>query len=241
VEELNMKKLIVFGNGQPAECNYFFHTHDSDYQVAAFTVDQEFIKEDTLFGLPVVAFEDIERTYSPHEYKMSILISYRNMNRLKAEKYYQAKKKGYELVNYISSRATTWPGLVIGDNCFISENCNIGAFAKIGNNIFVGPGSSIGHHCTIKDHCFIGPHAVILGSTTVEPYCVIGANSTIRDGGITIGRECIIGSGVLISADTRERGVYVNAPAKRVGRPSNELASLLTFGVKPYKHRHGSS
>ena len=193
-EELPVQRVIVFGNGQPAEMNYFYLTHSSQYEVAAFTVDRAYIKENTLFELPVVPFEDVETIYSPDVYKMSLLISYRNLNRLRAEKYDEAKAKGYELITYISPKAITWPGLVAGDNCFIYESSVICPFAEIGNDVHIGPGSIIGHHCVIKDHCFIGPHAVILGSATVEPYCLIGANATIKDGGVIVARECIIGS-----------------------------------------------
>jgi sugar O-acyltransferase (sialic acid O-acetyltransferase NeuD family) len=226
-----MDKVIVFGNGQTASENYFYLSHDSIYKVAAFTVDRDYIKEDTFLGLPVVPFEDIESIYPPDEFKMSIFISYRKMNSLRAEKYGLAKEKGYQLIGYISSRANTWPGLVVGENSFIFENSVIGPFSKIGNNVVIA-GSFIGHHCVIKDHCFVSPNAVVLGSTTIEPYCLIGANSTIRDGGITIARECIIGAGVYIAKDTKERGVYLNRPAELVPKPSNELGTWLTWPVR---------
>src|SRR4030065_564530 len=86
-----------------------------------------------------------------------------------AEKYYQAKEKGYELISYVSPHAVTWPGLVIGDNCFIGDYSVISPFVEIGNNIQICSGSNVGHHCVIKDHCFISPGAVILGSATIEP------------------------------------------------------------------------
>jgi len=226
-----MNKVVVFGNGQVATTHYMHLRHDSPYEVAAFTVDREYIKEDTLLGLPVVPFEHVESIYPPSEYKVSVQISYRNVNRVKAEKYAQAKAKGYELITYISSKVTSFPEVVVGDNCFIFENVTLGPFVRIGNDVYIGPGSIIGHHSTIKDHCFVGPHAVILGSTTVEPYCVIGANSTIRDGGITIARECIIAAGVSIGKDTEERGVYIGNPAQLVPKPSNELGPLLTWDV----------
>jgi len=225
-------KVIVFGNGEVASANYQYLSQDSQFEVTAFTVDREYIKEATLCGLSVVPFEDIESIYPPDEYKMSILISYRKLNRLRAEKYRQAKEKGYQLINYISSKASTFPGLNIGDNSFIWENVSIGPFTTIGNNVFIGSGSVISHHSIIKDHCWVSPHAVILGSTTIEPYCLIGANSTIRDGGIVIARECIIGAGALISQNTQEKGVYTGNPAKLAPKTSDQLITWLTWGVK---------
>ncbi len=227
-----MQKVIVFGNGQGATINYMTLTHDSPYDVVAFTVDRKYIKEDRLLGLPVIAFEDVEFVYPPNEHKMSIFISYRKMNRVRAEKYDQAKAKGYQLINHISSKAATYPDLIIGDNCFIYENSSIGPFTTIGNDVFIGSGCVIGHNSVIKDHCFVSPHAVILGSTTIEPYCLIGANSTVRDGGIIIARECIIGAGASISQNTQEQGVYIGNPAKLAPRKSNELSTWLTWGIK---------
>jgi len=227
-----MEKVVVFGNGPVASINYMALTHDSPYEVAAFTVDRSYIKEETLLGLPVVPFEDVESIYPPSEYKMSIVISYRKLNRVRAEKYDQAKAKGYQLINYISSKAVTFPDLIIGDNNFIWENASIGPFAAIGNNVFIGSGSLIGHHSIVKDHCYISPHAVILGSTTIEPYCVIGANATIRDGGLIIARECIIGAGAFINQNTREKGVYMGTQSRLAPKTSDELSTWLTWGMK---------
>ena len=227
-----MEKVVVFGAGQGASLNYMVLTHDSPYQVEAFTVDRKYMKTAKLFGLPVVAFEEVESIYPPSEYKMSIFISYRKLNKIRAEKYDQAKSKGYQLINYISSRAVTFPDLTIGDNCFLFENASLGPFTTIGNNVFIGSGSLIGHNSIIKDHCFVGPCAVILGSTTIEPYCLIGANSTIRDGGVIIARECIISAGAVISQNTRERGVYIGNPAKLAPKNSDELSTWLTWGMK---------
>ena len=220
-----MAKIVVFGNGQNASLGYFYLTHDSPHEVVAFTVDGEYIKEDTLFNLPVVPFEEINNLYPPEEYKMLVMISYRNVNRLRAEKYYQAKEKGYELISYINSKATTWPGLEIGDNCFIFENSVIHPFAEIGNNVIIDPAANIGHHSIIKDHCYVASHAVLAGSSIVEPYCFLGVNSTIRDN-ITVARECVVGAGSLILHDTQERGVYTCKEAKRIPYPSDELKNI---------------
>jgi len=40
---------------------------------------------------------------------MFLSISFVGINKLRAEKYDQAKAKGYQLINYVSSKATTWP------------------------------------------------------------------------------------------------------------------------------------
>jgi sugar O-acyltransferase (sialic acid O-acetyltransferase NeuD family) len=218
------EKVVIFGVGEIANVAHFYLSHDSPYEVVAFTVDKEFIKEKELFELPVVPFEEIEMIYPPDKFKMFAPISYKDVNKLRAEKYYQAKAKGYQLISYICSKATTWPGLVVGDNCFIFENNVIQPFVKIENNVILWSGNHVGHHTIIKDHCFITSQVVISGHVVVEPYCFLGVNSTIRDN-ITIAKECVIGAGALITKDTQEKGVYYG-PAANILKTSGSSGKL---------------
>ncbi len=226
-----MEKIILFGNSLFAETIYFLLTHDSPYEVAAFTVDEKYIAGDTLFGLPVVPFETVESLFPPSEYKMSIPISFQKVNKLREEKYFQAKTKGYQLINYISSKATSFPGLVTGDNCIILNNTFIGPFVQIGNNVMVTDGAIISHHAVIKDHCFVAPGAIILGGVTLGEYCFIGANATVKEE-VKVARECLVGSGISITRDTQERGVYINPPADLHPRRSDQLRTWLTWPVR---------
>jgi len=223
-----MRKVVLFGNGQMASMIFFYLRHDSPFEVAAFTVDGKHIKEETLLGLPVCPFEEIEGAYPPSEFEMSIPISYRGANQLRAEKYHQAKVKGYRLINYISSKATTWPDLAIGDNCIVLEGCILQPFAEIGSNVIMGCGSLVGHHCVIGDHCFLAPGAVTLGYVRVGPYCFLGANSTIRDG-ITVASECLIGAGVNITRNTQEKQVFIGHGTEPIAKRSDELRQWLTW------------
>jgi hypothetical protein len=97
-----MSKVVLFGNSTTASVVYAYLTHDSPHEVVAFTVDASDIRDPLLFGLPVVPYEDIERSHPPGDYAMHIAISYTKWNRLRAEKYDAAKRKGYELLSYIA-------------------------------------------------------------------------------------------------------------------------------------------
>ena len=223
-----MAKVILFGNGIVASVCYFYLTHDTPHEVVAFTVDKKYITDDTFFDLPVVPFEEITTLYPPDEYKMHISISFRGINKLREQKYLQAKDKGYELISYISSKAITWPGLVIGDNCFIHENTVIHPFSKIGSNVTIWSGVQIGHHTIIGDHCFIAIGASIAGVTTIESHCFIGANATIRDN-ITIASECVIGAGVVMLRSTKKSSVYVAQAPKLMPYSSERLEKMSNF------------
>ena len=220
-----MAKVVIFGTTEMAELTHFYFMHDTSHEVIAFTVDGNYIKENNMCGLPVVPFQEVESIYQPSEYKMRIALWYSGMNKLRAEKYYQAKAKGYELINYISSKAITWPGLVIGDNCFIDANSVIMPFSVIGNNVYMMANSYVGEGCVIRDHCFLSAHAVVCGCATVAEYCFIGVNSIIRNS-ISIARECVIGAGAVILENTQAKGVYKANPAVLIPKRSDELKEI---------------
>lgn len=219
-----MEKIIIFGNATQGLLGHFLLTHDSPYQIVAFTVDGKYIKEKELQGLPVLPFDEIESIYPPESCKMHIpVLGW--APKLREEKYHQAKAKGYELINYISSKAVTWPDLVIGDNCSIGEGSICRPFVQIGNDVLIQAGCNIGHNTVIKDHCFIASHAVLLGMVTVEPYTFIGANATI-DNGVTIARECVIGAGTVIRTNTKEKEVYRANPPALLPLPSDKMMNM---------------
>lgn len=216
-----MAKVIIFGVGQIAEIAHFYLTTDTDHEIAGFTVDKAYITGETYKELPVVDFEIVETIFPPSEYKMFIPISYRTMNKIRADHYYKAKEKGYGFISYISSKATYYD-TPVGENCFIFEHNTIQPFSEIGNNVIIWSGNHIGHHTKIHDHCFITTHVVISGSVDVGEYSVIGVNSTIRDM-VKIGKENMIGAGSLILHNTPDFAVYSEGDTPISKVPSNKL------------------
>jgi sugar O-acyltransferase (sialic acid O-acetyltransferase NeuD family) len=222
-ESLTVGKVVLFGNKSAARETYNDLTHFSDHEVVGFTVDREYLEEDTLFALPVVPFDEVASVFPPDRYQMLIAVGYVAVNRLRAERYLQAKSKGYQLLSFVSPRATTYPGLDLGDNCRISHNCVIFQDAKIGNDVAIGAGTTIGHEVTIGDHCFLSSGVGVSGGVTVGPYCFLGTNATIRNR-IHIGRECVIGAGALVLEDVADRSVCLGTAAELLPISSEKLS-----------------
>jgi sugar O-acyltransferase (sialic acid O-acetyltransferase NeuD family) len=144
------------------------------------------------------------------------------MNKIREEKYFQAKSKGYQLVSYISSKCSYMSQYECGDNCFIFEDNTIQPFVKIGNNVTLWSGNHIGHHSTIHDHNFISSHVVISGHCEIKSNCFIGVNASIHNN-ITIAAENLIGAGAIISRNTGDKDVYVPAPSNKIDKKSDQL------------------
>ena len=154
---------------------------------------------------------------------MFVALGYQRLNRLRAERYQQAKDKGYRLINCVSPYATVWPGTVIGENCLIASHSYVSAYAKIGDNVILGVASVVGYYSVVQDHCFLGMRVALSGLVTVKPYCFLGTGAIIRDK-ITIAQECVVGAGALILEDTEERGVYMGKQADRLPITSDRLS-----------------
>ncbi len=219
-----MAKVIIFGNKDFSQLAHFYLTRDSDHEVVGFTLNKEFIAEPSYLGLPVHEFESLESSFPPDQYKLFIPMSPAKVNRIRADKYSEAKRKGYRCISYISSKATYYD-TPVGENCFVFENNVIQPFSKIGDNVIIWSGNHIGHHSVVLDHCFISSHVVISGHVTIGEYSFLGVNATIRDG-VTIANSNFIGAGALILEDTKEFGVYPGIKTEMSRVPSNRLKGL---------------
>lgn len=219
------KPLVIFGTGQIAELAAFYFRHDSEYEPVAFTVDAAYRNEDRFQDLPVLAFEELGERFSPADVSMFVALSYAKVNAVRTEKVAAVRAAGYRCASYVSSRATTFPGFVAGDNCFILEDNTIQPFTRIGENVTLWSGNHIGHHSVIEDNCFISSHVVISGGVRVGRNSFIGVNATVRDH-VTIGERCVIGAGSVILGDAEPEGVYLAPAAERSRVPSSRLRGI---------------
>ena len=210
-----MSKVVVFGIQDFASLAHFYLENDSPHEVVAFCVTREYLPQEPFFeGLPMVAFEDLEKEFPASEYSFFAPMSHRKMNTLRQSIYNQAESKGYSMISYVSSKATVFSNVKIGRNCFILENNTIQPFVTIGNNVILWSGNHIGHHSVIKDHVLFTSHVVLSGHCIVESNCFFGVNSTLRDG-LHLAEGTLVAMGACVTKDTEPWGVYTGIPAKK--------------------------
>ena len=220
-----MENLVIFGTGEISELAHYYFTHDSNYEVVGFAVDEEFKDREQHCGLPVVSDVELKDRFPSETHKAFVAISYAKLNSVRSEKVKFLKSIGYQLATYVSSKATILTDHQIGENCFILEDNTIQPFVKIGNNVTMWSGNHIGHHSEIADNCFITSHVVISGGCKVGQASFIGVNATLRDH-INIGQKCVIGAGAVLTSDAAEFGVYNVPSAERSRVPSTRLRGL---------------
>jgi sugar O-acyltransferase (sialic acid O-acetyltransferase NeuD family) len=219
---MKTEKIVIVGDSAFAEIAYEYFQSDSKYEVVGFSVELEFLKQNQLFGLPVVAFEDIETHFDPRTHHVYVAIVYTGLNRLRTRLSLEAKARGYRLASYISSRAFVWKNVQIGEHCFVFEDNTIQPFVKIHDNVVLWSGNHIGHHSAIGKNCFVASHAVISGFCEIGQNSFIGVNATLANN-ISVGKDTWIGPGVTIVKDIADGSLM------RGDQPEAAKVSTLRF------------
>ena len=138
-------------------------------------------------------------------------------------------------------------GAKIGENCVLGQNVNVGSNVVIGNYCKIQNNVSIYEGVTLQDYVFCGPSMVFTNildprckypqvgadhyiKTIVKEGASIGANATIVCGN-TLGNNCMIGSGAVVTKDVPDFALVVGTPARIVGWVS-EAGKKLVFDDK---------
>lgn len=219
---MDKRPVVIFGNLKSASLAWYCLVHDSDNKIAGFTADSAYITSTQHEGLPLVPFETLEAHYPPADYRLLIPMGYQQINSVRRSLYEQAKLRGYALASYVSSRASVWPDLTIGDNVLIYEHAIIQPFARIGNNCIIRSGAHISHHCEVADHAFVAAAVAMGGACYVGEQAFVGVGAVLRDS-IRIAARTLVGAGAVVLKNTEVDGVYAGNPARKISVQSDRF------------------
>ena len=230
-----MKNVIVFGTNQFSELLTWHLEKEQNTVIAAYTVDGDYIGEDSMYkGKPVVPFEKVEELYPPEQYGIYICVGYNNMNQVRERVFVQAKEKGYHILSYVHPTATVLTD-DFGEGNIIMERALIGAFVKVGSGNVFWPDTHVAHHTVIGDFNFFTISSAVAGNIIIGNNCFFGNNCTIRDG-IAIANYTLVGAGCYLSESTEPYSVYVPARSVQLeGKSSLEIRGLKVQSKEKYK------
>ena len=211
------RRIVIYGNGQYARMLHQIQEEEEEggLEIAAFTADRKYIKEDSFLGLPLVAFEAVERIYPPEEHDMLVCIR-TSVIRVRKRTFDKAVAKGYRLPNYVSPKAHTHSDLKIGRNNLVFGGAHLGPFGQIGDNNIIRPTAYLGHDYKLGSHNYIAPACSISGYCSIKDLCFIGIGSTLMPH-VTLADETLIGAGSLALKSTEPYSKYYGSPAEKKG------------------------
>jgi sugar O-acyltransferase (sialic acid O-acetyltransferase NeuD family) len=226
-------KIIIFGTGEIAELAHYYITNDEkcNYEVVAFVADDEFVKDSTFKGLPLIKVSEIKELYPPNKFKAHVALSYNKLNKIREEKYNLMKNLGYELVSYVCSKSIIWNDLNIGDNCFILENQTIQPTVKIGNNVMIWSTNHLGHNCEIEDHAYLASGITVSGHTKIGKRCFVGVNASFKDF-INIKEDCFITMGAIVTRDINPNSTVTSNDIFESDHIVNKKLKMKYFNVE---------
>lgn len=218
-----MKNIVIFGNNDFARLMKYYLKNDDNREVVAFTVNQQYIKEETFCGLPLVPFEDIEKEYPCSENEILIAIGNSKMNQVREKVFYECKAKGYKLANYIHSSCSIH-SKIEGEGNILLENCLIYPFAKVGNGNLMWDHVLISHDCVVGNFNTFSSYADLCGYVEIGNNGYFGKHCILNDF-VKIADYTLVGAAAYAKNNTKPYDVVV--PARSIVLENKKSTDLM--------------
>lgn len=207
-----MKDLLIYGNGAIARLLHSYIRHSR--KVCGFTVDDHCLVGTGIFcDLPLVPFSRVQDIFYPPECEMIIAVGFIDMNDLRAEKYRQAREKGYTFASYVHESVFKHDGVSIEDNCVILDHVSIHAGCTIQRGVFISSNVNLGHDCNIGSFSWINAGVSIGGGCKIGACSFFGVNASLGHG-VKLGEYNFIAANTFIARDSKDNEVYLSEPGQ---------------------------
>jgi len=223
---IKMQEIIITGNSDYARLIREYVDDLEDFRCVAFTVDGAYIKENSIDGLNVVAFEEIQNFYNADSVKLVLAIGYQKLGRTRRDIFSRYCKLGYDFVNYIHPSAQIDKTAVIGKGNIFLESVIVQKHVRIGNGNLFWHRAVISHDDIIGNFNSFCPNSVICGFVKIGNCSFFGANSTVKDK-IEIADFNLIGSCAYVNNNTSENQTILPVQCSPVNYTADTMAIYL--------------
>lgn len=175
------KKLIIIGNTEHA-LTMLQYIHNVNYgDVVAFSVNEQYIREPKIKGIPVLPLEKLDQYYQPDQVNLILGIGYTKMGDVKEKLFRLLTDRGYQFVNFIHPTAIIAEDVELGTGNNILEGVILEAGVKLSDGNLLFGGTMIAHDTIVGSFNSFSVKVVVAGCSQVKNHCFVGANATVRD------------------------------------------------------------
>ncbi len=208
-------KVVIYGTSNIAELVYFWIKTEGNLDVVGFVAKSKYIDSSEFCELPLTPFESILDDFSTDEVQILSIGPYTNVLE-RQQMTEEALGKGFTCINYISSKATVAPDVVMGVNNIVLPGVFIDCKGVMGNGNLFRPNSYLGHEFKMGSYNYIAPNCSISGYSDIGDFCFLGIGSTVKDS-VKISSRTTLGAHSLLLKDSDPDSVYMGVPAKKRG------------------------
>jgi sugar O-acyltransferase (sialic acid O-acetyltransferase NeuD family) len=209
-----VKKILILGAGAQARIIPDLMSSLRDRELLGFVdwgVERRLLTGDAA-AFPVFDGsrfpEEISKNLGPFE----ILIAMSRMDK-RQELIRQVRDVPLTPVNIIHPSSVISKSALMGEGCLIAPLVIIGPGVEIGDHTIFNSAITIDHDTLIEENVIIGSGVHLPGHVKVLSGTFIGVGSCSVNG-VTIGRNCLIGAGSVITKDIPDNVIAAGVPAK---------------------------
>lgn len=208
-----MKKILLAGNAITAEILFAYLKQDARYEVAGFTVDDEFVARSGIGGYRTVGLSEAPGAFLSGTYSVIMAMGYNDLNRTRETMFYRLKAMGYAVETYIHPDARVYTDHSVGEGSVVLPGAVVEPRARVGANTMVWSNATLAHHSSVDDHCWVAAGTVVSGQAKVLRNSFLGVSCTVVNA-VTVGEFNVVGAGALITRDTKPHSVHLARSAE---------------------------
>lgn len=218
-----MKNIVIFGVGDFARLLKYYIDIDDEREVVAFTVNQEYIKENEFCDRPVVAFENITEHYPAEKYEILIAIGNSKMNQVREKVFKECKAMGYHIASYIHSSCSIHSD-DRGEGNILLENCLVYPYSQIGDGNLMWDHVLISHDCKVGNFNTFSSYADLCGYVKIGNNGYFGKHCILNDF-MEVADYTLVGAAAYAKKNTKPYDVVV--PARSVVLENKKSTDLM--------------
>ena len=193
-----LNRIMVIGGGFGAMQVIDILMNDPLNQVVGILDDNSELKDTKIFGFPIYGDTNKLKKYWENNKFDKAIISISTNIPIRKALYEKCKSLNIPLANAICPSVIINRYSYIGEGNVICSLVHVGTCASIGNNNFISAQTNIEHHNVWGSHITTGPNCITSSRVEVSDCVKFGTGIFIQPG-ISIGENCLISSGSVIT------------------------------------------